>query len=92
MEIIIDTNLIPTLERLAGAQGKTPQEYASNILGSYLGAQYREAISSKIMAQPVADLTAVVDAVDTKLQEIAVARSIPVEVIEEATVVEEPVL
>lgn len=61
MNIIIKPLLLPTLNALALANTLTPEEYASNIVSSFLEGQYRGSILDKIKLEPVENLKTLKD-------------------------------
>lgn len=58
MIITIKELLIPTLNALAAENSLTPEQYAANIVTSFLESQYRASILNKIKTEPVENLTA----------------------------------
>jgi hypothetical protein len=61
MEITIKEILIPTLETIASENDLTPEEYASNIVNSFLESQYRASVLDKIKETPVEELSVLKD-------------------------------
>ena len=56
MQITIKELLTPTLQRIAKENGLTPEQYASNIVQSFLEAQYRGEVMDEIKKKPVEEL------------------------------------
>ena len=48
MQIQIDTLLLPTLERISTENGLSPEDYATNIVKSFLESQYRGELLDEI--------------------------------------------
>lgn len=70
MNITINTNLIPTLERLATGRNITPQEHLEDYINSYLLSQYKQHIIAKISDEKVDNLT--------QLDEVIVAKKLAI--------------
>jgi hypothetical protein len=57
MEINIKKIFIPTLETLAAENSLMPEQYAANIVMTFLESHYRASILDKIKIEPVENLT-----------------------------------
>lgn len=76
MNIIINTNLIETLERLAEERGVTTQEYLENYINSHLVAQYKSFIIGKIQVETLENLPLLDSAIMVQKNEIKVAKDL----------------
>lgn len=56
MEITLKEILIPTLEELAAENSLRPEQYAANIVTTFLESHYRASILDKIKIAPVENL------------------------------------
>ena len=57
LTINIDDNLLDTLNTLASENSLTPEEYAGNIVQSFLEGQYRGKLIENIQNTPLSDLS-----------------------------------
>jgi len=56
MNIVIKEILLQTLDRIATENELTSEQYASNIVNSFLESQYRASIVDKIKIEPIENL------------------------------------
>lgn len=84
LNININENLIPTLERLATGRNITPQEHLEDYINSYLLSQYKQHIIAKISDETINILVQLDDAIVAKKVEIKDAYELanPVVVVE----------
>ena len=59
MEITINENLQPTLDRLASERSTTVEDYIQNYIESHLVSQYRQNLISQISSQALDDLVTI---------------------------------
>ena len=56
MQITINEILLPTLKRIAQENGLSEEQYASNIVQSFLESQYRGELMDEIKKKPIEDI------------------------------------
>lgn len=61
MNINITPEFLPTLTALATENGLTPEQYASNIVNSFLDGQYRAVAFEKLKKAEVVDIEKIKD-------------------------------
>jgi len=66
MEISINEVLLPTLQRISSENGLSEEQYASNIVKSFLENQYRGKVMDDLKKSSVEDLKKVSDDLKTK--------------------------
>ena len=61
LEITIKDLLYPTLEEISSREGLSSEQYAANIVESFLSRQYRGSVIDKIKLAPVEELKTIKD-------------------------------
>lgn len=76
MEINIKEELVPTLVRLADERSMTTTQYVEKYLNSHLTSQYRTFVANKIANESVENVAAIEKVIDTKKEEIKIAKEL----------------
>lgn len=61
IQIIVKDILYPTLEFIADKEGLTPEQYAANIVESFVERQYRASVMDKIKESTVEEIAVIKD-------------------------------
>ena len=61
MQITVKDILYPTLETISSREGLTPEQYASNIVESFLERQYRGSVMDKIKESTIEEMAVLKD-------------------------------